>query len=598
MSNPSRILIADDDPDSRLLMDATLRAEGFEVDAVPTGNEALMRCRAGHYDLVMLDVDMPGLSGHAVCSGLRAEFGELLPIVMVTGMDDVNSVDAAYRAGATDFISKPINWPLVAHRVRYLLRSAKIARDLQTAEKRIRRLAYFDSLTGLPNREHFRRRLVDTFARAELDGGRFALLCIDLDNFKRINDTLGHGLGDSLLCAVAGRLREALRDSDIIGLRDAKGGSTDEDLCRLGGDEFMVLLPVIGDERRAELVAARLARSIMRPMRLGKHEVLVTPSTGISVYPDDARDQETLFRTADMAMYFAKRQGPGRVIRFDATMNQGALNRLAIEEHLREAVARDEFSLHYQPLFNLASGSVCGLEALLRWNNPVLGLVPPAEFIPVAEETGLITTIGHWVLRTACAQLNVWQAQGLSVDRVCVNVSALQLSQTDFVDQVRHALNESGLPAKSLEIEITESVVMQSADWMRQVLGDLKAMGISIAIDDFGTGYSNFGRLRDFPMDRLKIDRSYIENLHTSADDHALASAIITMARTLQIDVVAEGVEDVSQLLILQGERCAEAQGYLLCRPMAPVDIEHLLRRLADHADATRTQRMRRLVSG
>ena len=595
MSAPKKILIVDDDSDALMLMSATLEADGFLVSTASGGADALRQFRADAYDLVMLDVDMPGMTGYDVCAALRREAGELLPIVMVTGMDDVSSVDAAYRAGATDFIAKPISWALVGHRVRYLLRGYQIVRDLKAAEGRIRRLAYFDSLTGLPNREHFRHRLASALEIAKQHERPLALLCIDLDNFKRINDTLGHGVGDELLRTVASRLREALRASDAVSRTVPE--EADENLSRLGGDEFMVLLSEISAPDQTGIVAERIVRKITQPMRLTQHQVLVTPSIGIAVYPADGTDHETLVRNADLAMYFAKRRGPGTFAFFAATMSTGALKRLTVEGKLREAIAKNELSLQFQPQFDLSTGLISSMEALLRWNNAELGAVPPSDFIPIAEETGQILPIGEWVLRTACAQAKAWHDEGLPAARMAVNVSALQLSRRDFPEVIRSVLRETGLRPELLELEITESAIMQNEAWTAEVLKELKKIGVVIAIDDFGTGYSSFSRLKEFPIDRLKIDQSFVRHLHDKGEDHAIASAIIAMAKTLRLEVVAEGVEEFAQLMVLQDERCTLAQGFLLGRPLPPSDARLLLQRSADKADGTRTERFKRLLA-
>ncbi len=592
---PKKILVADDDPTALALMRAALEKAGFGVRTAVDGADALRQFGEDRFDMVMLDVDMPGGTGHEVCTALRLKAGPLLPIVMVTGMDDVPSVDAAYSAGATDFISKPINWALIGHRVRYLLRGYQTVLDLKDAEIRIRRLAYFDALTGLPNREHFRARLARVLEAARRNPVRLALLCIDLDNFKRINDTLGHSVGDELLRMMAFRLRDALRCDDEVG-RASAASAEDEHLSRLGGDEFMVLLPQISSPEHAGIVADRIVRTIAQPMRLAQHEVLVTPSVGIAVFPSDGEDLETLVRNADLAMYFAKRQGPGTFAFFDPAMNVNALKRLTLEGKLRGAIAGNELSLHFQPQFDLSTGLVSSMEALLRWTNAELGPVPPSEFIPVAEETGLILPIGEWVLRAACAQAKAWHDEGLPAARIAVNVSGLQLSDRGFSTLVSAVLRDSGLPAELLELEITESVIMQNEGGTEQVLNELKAIGVGIAIDDFGTGYSSFARLRDFPIDRLKIDRAFIRQVQNCADDRAIAIAIIALAKILQLDVVAEGVEEFAQLMVLQDERCNLAQGYLLSRPLPAAEALQLLRRLAESGDGTRTQRLKRVT--
>jgi len=591
---PRRILVADDDPDALMLMDATLRAAGYLVSTAVDGAEALRQSRESEYDLVMLDVDMPGLDGYGACEALRREAGQLLPIVIVTGMDDDESIDKAYRAGATDFIPKPISWALIAHRVRYLLRGYHITLDLHAAQERIRTLAYFDSLTGLPNREYFRTRLASVLQHAKQAQRPLGLLCIDLDNFKRINDTLGHSVGDELLRMVATRLREALRSSDAVGHAPAEG-KDDEDLSRLGGDEFMVLLPDLVAAHEAGSVAQRIVDVIGQPMLLAEHEVLVTPSIGIAVFPTDGQDHETLVRNADLAMYFAKRRAPGTFAFFESTMSADALKRLTMEGQLRSAVERNELSLVYQPQFDLATGLVSGMEALLRWDNSDLGKVPPSEFIPIAEQTGLILPIGEWVLRTACAQASNWQGEGLKSARVAVNVSGLQLCNPGFCELVSNVLRDTGLSADCLELEITESVIMQNDGRAARVMRELKSIGVQLAIDDFGTGHSSFSRLREFPIDRLKIDRAFVKRAHLTGPDQAIASAIIALAKTLNLEVVAEGVEEFAQLMLLQEERCTLAQGYLLSRPLPAADALELLRRSEDSPDSSRTQRLRRL---
>ena len=393
---------------------------------------------------------------------------------------------------------------------------------------------------------------------------------------------------------MASRLREALRTSDAVGRAGPEGA--DENLSRLGGDEFMVLLSDISALAQTGVVAERIVRTITQPMRLTQHEVLVTPSIGIALYPADGSDHETLVRNADLAMYFAKRQGPGTFAFFAATMSAGALKRLTIEGKLREAIANNELSLQFQPQFDLSTGLISSMEALLRWNNADLGAVPPAEFIPIAEETGQILPIGEWVLRTACAQAKAWHDEGLPATRMAVNVSVLQLSRRDFPEVVRSVLEHTGLPPELLELEITESAIMQNEAMTQEALHELKKIGVKIAIDDFGTGYSSFSRLKEFPIDRLKIDRSFVQHLHSRGEDQAITSAIIAMAKTLQLEVVAEGVEESAQLMVLQDERCTLAQGFLLGRPLASSEARLLLHRSAGKADETRTERLKRML--
>jgi len=592
----NRILVADDDRMALTLMDATLRGSGFEVTTAGDGAQALALFRSQPFDLVMLDIDMPGRSGLEVCGELRREAGDLLPIVMVTGMDDVASVDAAYSAGATDFISKPISWALIAHRVRYMLRGYQITLDLQAAQEKNLRLAYYDSLTGMPNRQFFQSVLVQSLQMVRDGGSPFALLCIDLDNFKRINDTLGHGVGDELLRVVTKRLRAELRNR-----REEDSGASatpgHDGIFRLGGDEFMVLLHNISDVEDAGEVAERLIAAVSQPMRLAKHEVLVTPSIGIAHCPTDGEEAETLVRNADLAMYFAKRRAPGTAAFFRADMSAAALNRLTIEGELRGAIDRNELDIEYQPQYSLDSSRIVAMEALLRWKHPTLGMVPPSEFIPIAEQTGLIFLIGEWVLRTACHQVRAWQLEGLPPVRIAVNVSGMQLVQPNFPSEVAALLAETGLQPGLLELEITETVIVQDEARAIRAIRQLQAAGVDIAIDDFGTGHSSLARLSRFPVNRLKIDRAFVRLAHMSSADGAIASAMISMAKTLNMEVVAEGIEEMEQLILLQDHHCNLGQGYLLSRPLRADAARELLQRAAREETSTASQRLRRLIA-
>jgi diguanylate cyclase len=408
-----------------------------------------------------------------------------------------------------------------------------------------------------------------------------------------VNDTLGHAVGDELLCLVAARLRGSLRSEDV---KDELSASRSNHIARLGGDEFIVILPSIRCVEDAASVAARLIAELQEPMGLALHSLVVTPSVGIAMFPADGAEVDGLLRNADLAMYFAKRKGPGMFAFFDPSMNEAALRRFTLEAKLRGALERGEFTLHYQPQFDVRSGGVSGMEALLRWTNEELGSVPPAEFIPVAEETGLILSIGEWVLRNACAQAKSWVNEGLPVARMAVNVSGRQFVLRDFPQLVAAVIEETGIEPSMLELEITESVVMQDEAWAEQALAQLKLLGVMLAIDDFGTGYSSFGRLRHFAVDRLKIDRSFMTSLIDCSDDRAIAAAIIAMSRSLRISVTAEGVESFPQLLFLQEHDCHEAQGYLFSRALPAADAHQLLRRAVEASSGTRTQRLRSLI--
>jgi diguanylate cyclase (GGDEF)-like protein len=424
------------------------------------------------------------------------------------------------------------------------------------AEEQVRNLAYHDALTGLPNRLLFQDRLALAVAQAHRHRQGLAVLFLDLDRFKVINDSLGHTVGDRLVREVAARLRTCVREGDTV--------------ARLGGDEFTLLLPHVGQAVDAAKVAKKVLDLVRIPFDIDARELFVTASMGISLYPDDGVDAETLVKNADTAMYRAKEQGRDLYQLYTPAMNATALERLALESSLRRALSQDELVLHYQPIFDVAAQRVQGVEALLRWHHPELGLVPPADFIPLAEVTGLILPMGPWVLRTACAQARAWQERqpGLSV---AVNLSARQFQEASLVAQVTDALADSGLDPRCLQLEITESSAMQNAQTAIQTLRELKALGVGLSIDDFGTGYSSLSYLKRFPIDTLKIDQSFIRDIGRDPDDAAIASAIIALAHTLKLTVVAEGVETAGQLAFLAAHGCDRSQGYLLSRPL-PAD--------------------------
>jgi diguanylate cyclase (GGDEF)-like protein len=543
------------------------------------------------FAVAFLDMRMPpGPDGVWAASRIR-ELDPAIEIVMCTAFSDVDPA----RVGAIvppeeklSYLQKPFH----PHEIRQMAISLA---SKWRAEHRIVKLAYFDPLTNLPNREQSRSRLGSAIEAAKAQRQMLAVLYLDLDNFKRINDTLGHAVGDELLRLVAGRLRESIHPPAATAPQ-AQAGAQAPQVGRLGGDEFTLVLPNIECVQEAEAAAAFLIADLQEPMRLALHTVVVTPSIGIAIYPSDGTDVDTLFRNADLAMYFAKRKGPGTHAFFDSAMNDAARRRFTLEAELRGALERGEFTLHYQPQFDVTTGGVSGMEALLRWTHEELGAVPPMDFIPVAEETGLILPIGEWVLRTACRQAKDWLDEGLPVARMAVNVSGQQFVLKDFPATVAAILQETGLKASMLELEITESVVMGDAAWAEVGLRKLKDLGVQIAIDDFGTGYSSFGRLRHFAVDRLKIDQSFMTSLLERSDDRAIAAAIIGMSRSLRISVTAEGVESFPQLLFLQEHECQEAQGFLLSRALPAADARQLLRRAADVTSGTRTQRLRSLI--
>jgi diguanylate cyclase (GGDEF)-like protein/PAS domain S-box-containing protein len=436
--------------------------------------------------------------------------------------------------------------------------------ERKNAERRLIQMAHYDALTGLPNRTLFYKNLTRILASASDRGWSVALLCIDLDNFKNVNDTRGHVLGDELLCQVSRRLVDCVRIRDSI--------------ARLGGDEFAIILVARESQQRAYAVAERVREVLRVPFALNDIEVAVGASVGIALYPDDAVNTETLIRYADTAMYQAKRAGRDVFRFFTAQMNTDALARLELETALRKAVENREFVLHYQPKMQIESGRICGLEALLRWQRPGCGLVPPGEFIPTLEDTGLIVAVGRWVLETACKQVAAWLASSIGPMAVSVNVVGRQFIEGNLEGDVTQALADHHIPADLLELELTESSVMENTQGTIEILKNLQKLGVGISIDDFGTGYSSLAYLRRFPIDKLKIDIAFIRGITTNADDAAIVLAIIRLAHTLKLKVVAEGVETAAQLEYLRGHRCDQIQGYYLSRPLPVAELEQMLR--------------------
>ena len=540
------------------------------------------------FAVVFLDMRMPpGPDGVWAAAHIR-ELDPAVEIVICTAYSDADPSDIGGLVPPEDKLSY-LQKPFHPHEVRQMT----IALGSKwRAERRIVRLAYFDTLTGLPNREQSHNRLVRALQAAKENDGTLAVLYLDLDNFKRVNDTLGHTAGDELLRLVADRLRNSLRDRVDTAIPGAGAGARLGDIARLGGDEFMVLLPNIRNAADAGGVAERLIEALREPMQLDANSLAVTPSVGIAVYPQDGTDAVTLLRHADLAMYVAKRRSPGTYAYYDASMNAIALHRFTIEDRLRGALARNELSLLYQPQFDVRTAGVSGMEALLRWSSAELGVVGNAEFLPVAEETGLILPIGAWMLRTACLQAKSWRAEGLAVQRIAVNVSARQFALAEYPSQVGAILQETGLDPAMLELEISESVVMADESWAERTINQLKKLGVSLAIDDFGIGYSRLGRLRNFAVDRLKIAGSFV----TSGDDRAIASAIIAMSRSLRINVTAEGVENYPQLAFLQEQDCQDAQGFLLSGPLPAEEARALLKRSGECGEGSRSQRFKALI--
>lgn len=447
--------------------------------------------------------------------------------------------------------------------------------SLKKSNDQIRYIAYHDSLTGLPNRLMFREYLGHTLAASKRKNEITALLFLDLDNFKYINDSLGHESGDLLLRTISDRLNIALRDSDFI----AHADNTDPDnmVARLGGDEFIILLNNIENNFIPSIIANRVIDEIAKPIKLNSHEVHVSVSIGITICPDDSDDTDTLIKNADIAMYHAKENGKNNFQYFSANMNESMSIRLSLENHLRKAITDNEFELYYQPQIDINTNKLIAAEALIRWNSAELGMVFPDQFIPIAEECGLILDIGEWVLHEACKQLKQWQQQGLPDITIAVNVSSIQFSRQNLPELLKNLLQEYSLSPKFLEVELTESIFLEEEEKAALILSSIRELGINVSLDDFGTGYSSLGYLRKYPIDTLKIDRSFILEISNSDEGETVITAIISMAHAMGLTVVAEGVEDKTQLAFLREHNCDYVQGYYFYKPMVASSLTDIL---------------------
>jgi PAS domain S-box-containing protein len=698
----SLVLVVDDDMRSRIILREALEQAGFDVEEAENGEAAVQIIERQMPDLILLDVVMPIMDGFETCLAVRhMAGGENLPIVLMTGLDDTDSINRAFEIGATSFVTKPINYLLLTYRLKYLLRAEATARQLRDSENRlakaqclarlghwewdpqaqqiqvsstlgeilgkpddtramrfrefldvvdprdrmrlrntiiralknrrgyradhrivrvdgservvyqeaelvlgengkilkilgiaqditdqrrseekIRYLAYFDAVTGLPNRVLLKQIFNHTMSVAKRHNRSFAFLFVDLDHFKNINDTLGHDTGDELLRQVATKLRTCLRSSDRATRSEQEeealpsgvfGGDT---VTRLGGDEFLILLTEIRVPENAALVAKRILEKLAEPIVVSDKKVTIGASIGISVYPLDGSDFETLLKKADTAMYHAKETGRNCAKYFVSRLNQQTVMRFNLDAEIRRALENDEFVLHYQPKMDIVGNRVAGVEALIRWQHPEKGLIPPGEFIPIAEELGLIVQVGDWVLARAIAQAADWQKRGFPDLKVSINISPVQFARSPLLETITQLVCATKVDPRKLDIEITENVLLEDSESTMEILRKIGEMGIAISIDDFGTGYSSLAYLNVLPVSHLKIDRRFIGGLDVHPGNATIVRALIGLARNFDLVSIAEGVETTEQLDFLRANGCAQVQGFLYSRPMLPADLE------------------------
>jgi diguanylate cyclase (GGDEF)-like protein len=563
----STIMLVDDEPVMLEIVQALLEEEGYRhFVAVEDSTQAVAKLVDTNPDLLLLDLDMPQVDGFQVLQRVREldDFAHL-PIIILTASENPDNKLKALELGATDFLSKPVDPSELALRVRNTL-SAKSYQD---------HLAYYDNLTGLPNRLLFIDQLDKGICQAKRDDRSLVLLDIGLDHFRNINESLGVHYGDQILQTVASRLTRILRGSDAVGRGDASVQI--ESTARTGGDEFSVVLYGAKSVENASVVSRRVLEAIKQPFSLEGNDVHLTASIGIAVAPDDGDDADTLFKHAVSAKDFAKKQGKDRYQFYSSEMEAHSRALMQMTSDLRTALEKNQFELYYQPQVDAVSGRVIGMESLIRWFHPENGLVSPMEFIPVAEEMGLIVPIGEWVLHQACHRASEWNAAGHPDLKVSVNVSANQFKDPGFKASIVSALLSSGLSPRNLVLEITESMLMGDIDQLADLLREIKSLGVSFSLDDFGTGYSSLSYLKKFPIGELKIDRSFLLEVPANNDDNSIVRAIIAMAHSLGQVVVAEGVEEIEQLEFLRQHDCDIIQGYYYSKPLSQPEFSDYL---------------------
>ena len=570
--SPIKVLLVEDNAgDARLMREMLADSDTtqFDVTHVNRLDEGLRQLESSDFNLMLLDLWLPDGEGLDTVARALAAVSNA-PIVVMTSHDDEALAVKAVQSGAQDYLVKgQADTRGLVRTIRHAVERHRMLSELKRSRRREHHQATHDSLTGLPNRQLLYDRLFHALAYSSRHRESFAVLFIDIDHFKNVNDTRGHAAGDKLLTAAAERLSACLRKTDTA--------------ARLGGDEFVVILTDLIRIQDAARVAQNTLRALAKPYILGTTELLVTASIGIAIYPTDGEDQDRLIKNADTAMYKAKEEGGNNYRFYTLSANARAFERLALEDSLREALESGQFEVFYQPQVDVVSWQVAGVEALLRWRHPNLGLVLPGQFIPLAEETGLIAPLGEWVLRETCKQIKAWQLAGLPGIRAAVNLSYHQLKRKGLAKTVAGILRETNLDPEHIALEITESSIAQDAETAIATLRALKNLGLRIFVDDFGTGYSSLALLKRFPPDGLKIDQSFICDVTTNPCDASIVTALVAMAKGMNLEIVAEGVETPEQLEFLRSRQCRLMQGYLFSKPLAAQGLEGLMLKWKDH---------------